>query len=103
MIKPVNGHIVIEPVPKPSFMQTERETYQEIGVVVDFEEQMFPQELNISSSNNMVYKPPALKKGDRVFFDSWLAAKFPKGASAADGYWWLVKWEDVRAVEDAGE
>jgi hypothetical protein len=35
--------------------------------------------------------------GDKVYFDSWLAAKYPK--EGTDDFYWLVKWDDVRAVE----
>ena len=44
---------------------------------------------------------PALKVnvGDKVYFDAWLAAKFP---GEKDGeHYWLIKWEHVRAIENA--
>lgn len=80
MIKPVNGHILIEPVKHESFVASQKETYEEVGVVVD--------DVNFE-----------LRKGDKVFFDSYLAAKYPTGEG--DEYFWLVKWEDVRAIEHA--
>lgn len=80
-IKPVNGHLIIEPVKHEAFIATQNETYQEIGVVVDA-----PVELEGD-----------VKIGDKVYFDSWLAAKFP--TEKEDEYLWLVKWEHIRAVE----
>jgi co-chaperonin GroES (HSP10) len=84
MIKPVNGHLLIEPIPYDAFMASERETYQEIGVVVSVDE--------------LALSPSDAKVGDKVYFDAWLAAKFPKDK---DSFYWLVKWEDIRAVEHA--
>jgi len=36
-IRPVNGHLLIEPLPQESFIASDRETYQEIGVVIDYD------------------------------------------------------------------
>jgi hypothetical protein len=88
MIKPVNGHLLIEPVVHDSFIATQKETYEEIGIVVD----MSP------SGLEEMDKDEAPNIGDKVYFDSWLAAKYPKEGST-DEYFWLVKWEDVRAIE----
>jgi len=82
MITPVNNHLVIEPLKHEEFIPTDHGTYQEIGVVVD---------------NGGMVGLDYPKKGDKVFFDAWLAAKYPKGTEGE--YYWLVKWEDVRAVE----
>lgn len=82
MITPVNGHLIIEPVKQSGFVASSKEVYDEIGVVVEYDKAI-EKEL----------------KGARVYFDSWLAAKFPKGDSGE--FFWLVKWEDVRAIEYA--
>jgi co-chaperonin GroES (HSP10) len=82
MIKPVNGHLLIEPLKHDAFIASERDTYQEIGVVIEVAVE-FPEQFTV-------------KKGDKVYFDSWLAAKYPKNDTE---FYWLVKWEDVRAVE----
>lgn len=84
MLKPVNGHLLIEPVPYEGFMAQARETYQEIGVV-------------LSVADDLAGEP--CEVGCRVFFDSWLSAKFPKSGGGADDFLWLIKWEDVRAIE----
>lgn len=89
MIKPVNGHLLIEPLTHKSFMESQRDTYEEIGVVLEL-----PIELDM-------LEPKEVKKGDKVYFDSWLAAKYPKEGSTSDEYYWLVKWSDVRAIEAA--
>jgi len=82
MIKPVNDHLLIEPVPRDSFMASVTERYQEIGTVID---------------NSALSHPPP---GTRVYFDAWLAKKYPKEGSETEFYW-LVKYEDVTAVENA--
>lgn len=79
MIIPINNHILIEPLKHESFVSSDRQTYEEVGVVLE----TFPQS-------------PA-KRGDKVFFDSWLAAKYPTGKG--DEYFWLVRSEDIRAIE----
>lgn len=86
MIKPVNGHLVIEPVVHEAFIASQRETYQEIGIVVAV------------ASFPPTYTGDIVHVGDKVYFDAWLAAKFPR---EKDGeFYWLVKCEDVRAVEN---
>lgn len=84
---PVNNHLLIEPIKHEGFMASQRDTYQEIGVVVAYPEGFDG------------FGTP--KKGDKVYFDSWLAAKYPKEGGKDDEFLWLVKWEDVRAVEYA--
>lgn len=83
MIQPVNNHLLIEPLKHESFMASQRETFEEIGVVI--------------ATGGYRLDCPDLQVGTRVFFDSWLAAKYPKGE---DGYYWLVKWNDIRAIDN---
>lgn len=82
MIKPINDHVLIEPVKHESFMFTERTTYDEIGVVVD---------VSISLIDKI---PPII--GGKVYFDSWLAAKFPKSDTE---FYWLVPYASIKAYE----
>lgn len=77
MIKPVNNHILIEPLKHDSFIPIDKGTYEEIGIVIEGNEQVL--------------------KGDKVYFDGWLAAKYPTGKD--DEFFWLVNWNDVKAVE----
>lgn len=78
MLTPINGHILIEPLVHESFIASEKTTFEEIGRVLHRGDIL---DVNV---------------GDKVYFDSWLASKFPK----EDGtYFWLVRWSDVKAVE----
>lgn len=77
MIKPINGHVLIEPAKHEGFVQQAQQTYQEIGVVVDGGE------------------TPA-EAGQTVYFDAWLAKKYPKEGSLTE-YYWLVKYTDIVA------
>lgn len=79
MIKPINGHLLIQPLEHKTFLQGDKSTFEEIGIV-----------LAVSKGCLRV------RVGYKVFFDSWLAAKFPKGD---DDFYWLVKYDDVRAIE----
>jgi co-chaperonin GroES (HSP10) len=78
MLTPVNGHILIEPLVHESFIASDKGTFEEIGRVLHRGDIL---DVNV---------------GDKVYFDSWLAAKFPKNDTES---YWLVKWEDVRAVD----
>lgn len=89
MIQPVNGHLLIEPVLHEGFMATQKETYEEIGIVI--------RTPLAHGSETSSYG--AVKAGDKVYFDSWLAARYPKEGGKQDEFYWLVKWEDVRAIE----
>ncbi len=91
-IKPVNGHVIIEPMKQESFMASQRDTYEEIGIVVSIA-------ADTIKVRGLIAEAP-VHKGDKVYFDSWLAARYPKEGKT-DEFYWLVKWEDVRAVEYA--
>jgi len=94
MIQPVNGHILIKPEKHESFMSQQHETYEEIGVVMSL-----PMEWEMIPGTGIPLESSPVNINDKVYFDAWLAAKFP---SEKEGeYYWLVKWEDVRAVEYA--
>ena len=94
-MKPVNGHLLIEPVKREGFMQSSTHTFEEIGIVLDIANDVTTVSLDMSGTNP-TYNFSPVKIGDKVYFDSWLAAKYPKNK---DEFYWLVKWEDVRAVE----
>lgn len=88
---PVNGHIIIEPVEHSEFMASERSTYDEVGAIVDFDANLVIL-LGANSTKGLIV-------GNKVFFDSWLAKKYPKQGGKLDEFVWLVKWEDVVAIE----
>lgn len=91
-LKPVNNHLLIEPLKHEAFIASDREVFEEIGIVVDYGDIFSSYSY---TAGNVI---PIVDKGDKVFFDSWCAAKYPKPEG---GYYWLVKWEDIRAVEHA--
>lgn len=91
MITPVNGHLLIEPLAHEGFVASQRETYEEIGTVVSCAE-----DVGVPIDGFMAKVAP----GTKVYFDAWLAAKYPKNDKE---FYWLVKWEDVRAIETNGE
>ena len=97
-LKPVNNHLLIEPVKHEAFMAAQHDTYQEIGVVVAMPEE-FRIKVPVPGAGGFVHAIP-LNIGDKVYFDSWLAKKYPK-PDTTDEFLWLVKWEDVSMVEYA--
>ena len=94
MIQPVNKHLLIKPVVHESFIASQKETYEEIGEVLAMDESIGG---NHSSSGMEIEY--VVNVGDKVYFDSWLAAKFP-GEKEGEHYW-LIKFEHIRAVEHA--
>jgi hypothetical protein len=78
MIQPINNYILIEPLKSDSFIASEKDIYEEIGIVV-----------NSGDSGLFI--------GSRVYFDSYLAAKYPTGDGKT--FFWLVRYEDIRATE----
>ncbi len=80
MIIPVNNHIIIEPLMRESFVSS-KETFEEVGKIISICE-------GIKTS---------YKEGDKVFFDSWLASKYPKNETE---FFWLVNIEDIKAFEN---
>jgi len=97
-IKPVNGHILIKPLKEDGFIVREREQYEEIGVVIDICSTLTTYTTTYTSGTDRVYQITNTPKiGSKVYFDSWMVAKYPNGK---EGYFYLVKWSDVRAVEE---
>lgn len=84
-LRPINGYILIEPVAHESFMASEKTTYDEIGVVV-----AVPTPYASSAS---------IKPGMKVYFDSFMAKKYPN-PDKADAYYWLVHTDEICAVND---
>lgn len=79
MIKPLNGFVQVEPQTREDFISSADTTYNEVGTVIAVAD-----EIN------------SLRGGETVYFDSWMATKFPAG----DGkYYWLVPFENIKAYE----
>jgi len=86
MIQPINRHIIIEPLKHQTYLPTEKGTYDEVGIV-----------LEAGQGSNDAMGHPLLRKGDKVWFDCWLGSKHPTGKD--DEYFWLIKFDDIKAVE----
>jgi co-chaperonin GroES (HSP10) len=71
-------------------MASEKNTYEEVGIVIDLP--------NFLKVKNEEEPKEFLSKGDKVYFDSWLAAKYPNPNNKKEFYW-LVRFEDIRAIE----
>ena len=75
-IQPINNHLIVEPVEHESFIASADGTFDEIGVVVEV-----PVELEIDTTGTTALDQKGLRSavevGDKVYFDSWLAAKYP--------------------------
>ena len=84
-IKPINGHLVIEPLKHSTFLPTEKGTFDEVGIVLI----------------RPWYKFWYPNKGSKAWFDSWLASKHPTGEG--DNFFWLVKYADIRAIQKNGK
>ena len=80
-IKPVNGHLIINPRVHSTFLPTEKGMFEEIGIV----------------AARPWYKFWWPRRGDEVFFDSWLSSKYPTGEG--DEYFYLVPFKDIRAIK----
>ena len=93
MIQPINNHLIVEPVEHESFIASTKSTFDEIGVV-----KAVPKDYEFSGSTVF---PSTVEVGDKVYFDSWLAAKYPTGEG--DKTFWLVNYEDIRAVQKQAE
>lgn len=91
MIKPINGYVLIEPLKHSTFVSGPRETFEEIGIVLDYSDNNDP---NLIST----FKESApLKKGARVYFDAWLAGKYP--SEKPGEFYWLVSFKDIKAID----
>jgi hypothetical protein len=90
-MKPLNKHLMIQPLETNTFMASDRTTYQEVGVVVDEDPTIRG---GLGEAGSMI--------GKLVYFDSWLAKKFPvKGET--DKFVWFVEYKDLVAYEPLPE
>ena len=73
-----------------TFVATQNDVFEEIGEVLA---------VPVEWSTGTTLDAGPVKTGDKVYFDSWLAAKYP---SEEEGkHYWLVKWEHIRAIKNA--
>lgn len=98
-IIPINNHLIVEPLEHVSFVASSKETYDEIGVVTAVPAWMEEDREGTALAEYVI--KPDIAVGDTVYFDGWLAAKYPTGED--NKVFWLVKYEDVRAVQKQSE
>lgn len=79
-MKPLHNHVKIELVEQDDFIKSSKGAYEEIGIV------------------EVVADGVPLSVGDRVYFDSWLAKKYPIEGQPGK-FHWFVKYEDIVAYE----
>lgn len=79
MLKPINLHILIAPIKSEDFVEGAG-AFDEVGEVLALAEGV-----------------TTVQIGQKVYFDSYLVARYPSGD--IDKPYWLIKLEDVRAVE----
>ncbi len=77
-MKPINNHLKIDPIVHDAFVASQKGQYEEIGVVLDVAEGV------------------PVPIGAKVYFDSWLAKKFPV-LGEHDKYVWFVDYKDIVA------
>lgn len=83
-MKPVNKHVKIKPIETDSFTFTQKGKYEEMGEVLEVAEDV------------------TLPIGSIVYFDSWLAKKYPVRGIPGE-YVWFVNYEDIVAYEEIPE
>lgn len=79
-MKPINNHVRIQPLEQDAFIMTQKTSYEEIGTVLDVAEGV------------------NLPIGARVYFDGWLAKKYPVSGSPGE-FNWFVDYADIVAVD----
>lgn len=86
-MKPLNNNIQIEPQTREDFISSADTTYNEVGTVLALPE-------NIKEVLGEKCCP--IDIGDTVYFDSWMAAKYPDGKG---GLAWLIPFDNIKAYE----
>ena len=81
---PLNGHVQIIPVEQDTFISSSKTAYEEIGTIVSLDQSLPAEAIS------------TLRIGGKVYFDSWMATKYPDGKG---GFYWLVPYESIRAYE----
>lgn len=92
MIIPLNNHIQIEPEKHEAFIASVNDTHEEIGKVIALPETTYA----VRNEGTFEINKFPISVGDRVYFDSWMASKFPAGEGK---FYWLVPFENIKAYE----
>lgn len=80
-LRPVNGYVLIEPVVHDSFIVGQKDSYDEIGIVLAAD--------GITD----------LKIGTKVYFDSFMAKKYPNPDKPGE-FFWLVHHDEIGAISE---
>lgn len=96
---PINNHLLIEPKKNETFMSSDNSKYQEIGTVLAISDTLVYNIIDGMIGKDK--KECAIKIGDEVLFDSWLAKKYPSESGVADEYVWLVEYQNISAIRHA--
>lgn len=87
---PLNGHVEVRPIREGGVVQRADQKFEEKGVVISWDVPGLTK-----------YKPPLpIRVGCIVYFDGWLAAKYN---ADTDDEKWLIKFDDIRAMEDTAD
>ena len=97
MIEPINDHVLIKPLEHKTFLPTEKGQYDEVGIVVSMGHNDYGFLLNLFYYFFRNQYSCVLSVDDKVWFDGWLASKYPTGEG--DEVFWLVPFKDIKAVE----
>jgi len=98
---PINKHLLVEPIENKGFIATPQDTYEEKGVVLALSQEYedcdtTTHTVTMVGGGGFISTPLKIKEGDIVYFDSWMAAKFPDSEGKIR---FLVQEEHVRAIE----
>lgn len=93
---PLNNHLMIQPLETDSFMATQKTTYEEVGIVLIDNSHSF------RGLDDKLIQDREDLTGKLVYFDSWLAKKFPVKGKPNE-FVWFVKDEDIVAYEPVPE
>ena len=83
-MKPINGFLLIEPMVHESFISSDKQTYDEVGTVIARDELI----------DNVL-----IPIGCKVYFDSWMARKYPN-PNKPDTFYWLVHKDEICAIDE---
>lgn len=76
----INGYLRIEPLEHSTFMLSQKETFEEIGTVVARDD--------VTCSD--------IPLGSKVYFDSFMAKKYPKVGEEGKFEWYIHRDEIVK-------
>ena len=80
MRKILNYNLQIEPIPHESFVSTQKESYEEVGKLIAKDERV------------------DIPIGATVFFESWMAKKYPD-LKHEGKFYWLVPFSEIGFYE----